>query len=47
MPPSRRIKVTQKEDEKLTRRDYDDAHRATVFAGKRGKYRLESNLPVS
>jgi protocatechuate 3,4-dioxygenase beta subunit len=27
--------------------DYDDAHRATVFAGKRGRYRLESNVPVS
>ena len=26
---------------------YDDAHRATVFAGKRGEYRLESNVPVS
>jgi catechol 1,2-dioxygenase len=29
------------------RGDYDDAHRATVFAGKRGEYRLESNVPVS
>jgi protocatechuate 3,4-dioxygenase beta subunit len=29
------------------RGDYDDAHRATVFAGERGEYRLESNLPVS
>jgi catechol 1,2-dioxygenase len=29
------------------RRDYDDAHRATVFAGQRGEYRLESNVPVS
>ena len=29
------------------RGDYDDAHRATVFAGQRGKYRLESNVPVS
>jgi len=29
------------------RGDYDDAHRATVFAGKRGKYRFESNVPVS
>jgi protocatechuate 3,4-dioxygenase beta subunit len=29
------------------RGDYDDAHRATVFAGKRGRYRLESNVPVS
>jgi len=27
--------------------EYDDAHRATVFAGKRGGYRLESNVPVS
>jgi protocatechuate 3,4-dioxygenase beta subunit len=27
--------------------DYDDAHRATVFAGQRGEYRLESNVPVS
>jgi hypothetical protein len=27
--------------------EYDDAHRATVFAGKRGEYRLESNVPVS
>ena len=27
--------------------DYDDAHRATVFAGKRGEYRLESDVPVS
>jgi catechol 1,2-dioxygenase len=27
--------------------DYDDAHRATVFAGERGRYRLESNVPVS
>ena len=27
--------------------DYDDAHRATVFAGHRGEYRLESNVPVS
>jgi catechol 1,2-dioxygenase len=26
---------------------YDDAHRATVFAGHRGEYRLESNVPVS
>ena len=26
---------------------YDDAHRATVFAGERGVYRLESNVPVS
>jgi protocatechuate 3,4-dioxygenase beta subunit len=30
-----------------SRGDYDDAHRATVFAGKRGEYRLESNVPVS
>jgi catechol 1,2-dioxygenase len=29
------------------RGDYDDAHRATVFAGHRGEYRLESNVPVS
>jgi catechol 1,2-dioxygenase len=29
------------------RGDYDDAHRATVFAGQRGEYRLESNVPVS
>jgi protocatechuate 3,4-dioxygenase beta subunit len=29
------------------RGDYDDAHRATVFAGERGYYRLESNVPVS
>jgi catechol 1,2-dioxygenase len=27
--------------------DYDDAHRATVFAGRRGEYRFESNVPVS
>ena len=27
--------------------DYDDAHRATVFAGQKGEYRLESNVPVS
>src|SRR5215204_169878 len=27
--------------------DYDDAHRATVFADQRGEYRLESNVPVS
>src|SRR5215208_3829112 len=27
--------------------DYDDAYRATVFAGQRGEYRLESNVPVS
>jgi catechol 1,2-dioxygenase len=30
-----------------SRGDYDDAHRATVFAGQRGRYRLESNVPVS
>jgi protocatechuate 3,4-dioxygenase beta subunit len=29
------------------RGDYDDAHRATVFAGQRGEYRFESNVPVS
>jgi protocatechuate 3,4-dioxygenase beta subunit len=29
------------------RGEYDDAHRATVFAGQRGDYRLESNVPVS
>ena len=29
------------------RGDYDDAHRATVFAGERGEYHLESNVPVS
>ena len=27
--------------------EYDDAHRTTVLAGKRGGYRLESNAPVS
>jgi catechol 1,2-dioxygenase len=27
--------------------DYDDAHRATVFASQGGEYRLESNVPVS
>jgi catechol 1,2-dioxygenase len=27
--------------------DYDDAHRATVFAGERGGYHFESNVPVS
>jgi protocatechuate 3,4-dioxygenase beta subunit len=27
--------------------DYDDAHRATVFAGHRAEYRFESNVPVS
>jgi protocatechuate 3,4-dioxygenase beta subunit len=26
---------------------YDDAHRATVFAGRRGGYRFESNKPPS
>jgi protocatechuate 3,4-dioxygenase beta subunit len=30
-----------------SRGDHDDTHRATVFAGKRGEYRLESNVPVS
>jgi protocatechuate 3,4-dioxygenase beta subunit len=29
------------------RGEYDDAHRATVLAGKRGEYRFESNVPVS
>jgi catechol 1,2-dioxygenase len=29
------------------RGDYDDAHRATVFAGQKGEYRFESNVPVS
>jgi catechol 1,2-dioxygenase len=29
------------------RGDYDDAHRATVFAGERGEYRFQSNVPVS
>ena len=29
------------------RGDYDDAHRATVLAGKRGEYGFESNVPVS
>src|SRR5918993_433280 len=29
------------------RGDYDDVHRATVFAGHRGAYRFESNVPVS
>jgi protocatechuate 3,4-dioxygenase beta subunit len=29
------------------RGDYDDAHRATVFAGERGGYRFESNVAVS
>src|SRR5215204_1559911 len=29
------------------RGEYDDAHRATVFADQRGRYRLESNVPVS
>jgi protocatechuate 3,4-dioxygenase beta subunit len=27
--------------------EYDEAHRATVFAGERGRYRFESNVPVS
>jgi catechol 1,2-dioxygenase len=30
-----------------SRGEYDDAHRATVFAGQRGGYRLQSNVPVS
>jgi protocatechuate 3,4-dioxygenase beta subunit len=30
-----------------SRGDYDDAHRATLFAGERGEYGLESNVPVS
>jgi catechol 1,2-dioxygenase len=29
------------------RGEYDDAHRATVFAGERGRYHFESNVPVS
>ncbi len=29
------------------RGEYDDAHRATVLAGERGRYRFESNVPVS
>jgi protocatechuate 3,4-dioxygenase beta subunit len=29
------------------RGEYDDAHRATVFAGQRGEYRFQSNVPVS
>ena len=29
------------------RGEYDDAHRATVLAGQRGRYRFESNVPVS
>jgi protocatechuate 3,4-dioxygenase beta subunit len=28
------------------RGDYDDAHRATVYVSERGRYRLESNVPV-
>jgi protocatechuate 3,4-dioxygenase beta subunit len=28
------------------RGEYDDAHRATVFSGQRGRYRFESNVPV-
>jgi protocatechuate 3,4-dioxygenase beta subunit len=27
--------------------EYDDAHRATVIAGRRGGYRFESNKPPS
>lgn len=27
--------------------NYDDAHRATVIAGRRGGYRFESNRPVA
>ena len=30
-----------------SRGEYDDAHRATVFAGERGEYRFQSNVPVS
>jgi protocatechuate 3,4-dioxygenase beta subunit len=29
------------------RGEYDNSHRATVFAGQRGGYRFESNVPVS
>jgi catechol 1,2-dioxygenase len=29
------------------RGEYDDAHRATVIAGEKGRYRFESNVPVS
>jgi protocatechuate 3,4-dioxygenase beta subunit len=29
------------------RGEYDNAHRATVFAGERGGYRFEGNVPVS
>ncbi len=29
------------------RGEYDDAHRATVLADERGRYRFESNVPVS
>jgi catechol 1,2-dioxygenase len=29
------------------RGEYDDAHRATVLAGKKGEYRFQSNVPVS
>ena len=29
------------------RGEYDDAHRATMFACERGAYRFESNVPVS
>jgi Dioxygenase len=27
--------------------EYDDAHRATVFAGRDGRYRFESNRPIA
>jgi protocatechuate 3,4-dioxygenase beta subunit len=30
-----------------SRGDYDDAHRATVLAGQRGRYRFKSNVPVA
>ena len=30
-----------------SRGEYDDAHRATVYAGQSGGYRFESNVPVS
>ena len=29
------------------RGEYDDAHRATVLAGEKGRYRFQSNVPVS
>src|SRR3712207_9107531 len=29
------------------RGEYDDAHRATVFASERGEHRFESSVPVS